>query len=120
MNSTEQYIIGDYEIEALTLPRKFFKVSIKPREINTLTLPDPGIVNINNTSAGFGSIYELDTDGRQTWIYDLDHEQSRLSLALQPGKYKVVFRVKGAPGSKYTSIKTIIVKAGLSQVVRMF
>ncbi|MEM7108356.1 MAG: VWA domain-containing protein [Bacteroidota bacterium] len=120
MNSNEQYILGKYTVEALTLPRKFFNIEIKPREISTLTIRDPGIVNINNSSAGFGSLYELDKDGRQTRVYDLDHKQSRIALALQPGRYKIVFRVEGAPGSKYTSIKTITVKAGLSQVVRMF
>ncbi|MEM6524290.1 MAG: VWA domain-containing protein [Bacteroidota bacterium] len=120
MNSIEQYIMGEYQIEALTLPRKRFNVEIKPRERSDLTLPDPGIVNINNNSAGFGSLYELDENGKQTWIYDLDHDKSRIALAVQPGKYKIVFRVDGAPGSKYTSTKTITVKAGLSQVVRMF
>lgn len=120
MNSSEQYITGVYRIETLTLPRKFFKVAIDPRQTEKIILPDPGIVNIYNSSNGYGSVYELDADGKQTWIYDLDHDQSRIALTLQPGDYKIVFRVDGAPGSKYTSIKTITVKEGLSQVVKMF
>ncbi|MEM9296858.1 MAG: VWA domain-containing protein [Bacteroidota bacterium] len=120
MNSSEQYIAGEFQIETLTLPRKFFKVVVKPRQTEKVTLPAPGIVNIYNISNGYGSMYEINSEGRQTWIYDLDHNQSRIALAVQPGNYKIVFRVDGAPGSKYTSTKRITVKEGLSQVVRMF
>ncbi len=120
MNSTEQYIAGEYIIETLTLPRKTFGVTIEPRQTQKISLPNPGIVNINNSSAGYGSLYEIDKNDKQTWIYDLDHGQSRVVITLQPGKYKIVFRVDGAPGSKYTATKTITVKEGMSQIVKMF
>ncbi|MEO1099856.1 MAG: hypothetical protein AAFX57_19220, partial [Bacteroidota bacterium] len=64
MNSSEQYIAGEFQIETLTLPREFFKVVVKPRQTEKVTLPAPGIVNIYNNSNGYGSMYEIDSEGR--------------------------------------------------------
>ena len=119
-NTTERYLAGTYQLELLTLPRQYFDIEINPRQTTSIDIPSPGILNINNTSKGYGSIYKIEENDRQSWVYDLDEGRSRTALAIQPGTYKVVFRVDGAPGSKYTAIKTITVKEGLSQVVKMF
>lgn len=121
VNSDQKYLSGEYSVELLTVPRRKFKnVKIRPREATNLNLKSPGILNIVNNSAGFGSIYELTENGTQTWVYDLEHDKSRVTLTLQPGKYKIVFRVDGAPGSKYTSIKKVTIIEGRSQLLKMF
>jgi Ca-activated chloride channel homolog len=120
INTEQKYIAGSYEVEILTLPRRTFKITIEQSKVSQINLPAPGLLNLFNNAAGYGSIYEINADGSQTWIMDLDHSQSQISLAIQPGNYKVVFRVDKAPGSKFTSIKTITIREGLSSTLRLF
>lgn len=121
MNTDQKYLVGSYDIEVLTTPRRHFKnVNIQQDQNTMITVPEPGILNLYNSAAGYGSIYEILDSGQQEWVYDLNHDQSQLSMALQPGNYKIVFRVEKAPGSKYTAIKNVTILPGRSAVVRLF
>ncbi len=121
VNTTHDYLSGTYDLEVLTLPRTMLRnVEVRPRETTTLRLPSPGILNIQHAAAGYGSLYVVREDGSQEWVMDLNHNDTKISIALQPGRYKVVFRASMAPGSKYTSIKDVEVKEGQSQLIRIF
>lgn len=120
INSEHLYLVGEYDIEVLTLPRRHFKgVVVQQDQTTAVTLPNSGILNINNTFPGYGSIYEIKPSGEQEWVYDLNHE-SRVTLSMQPGKYKIVFRADKAPGSKYTAIKTVNIESGKSIIIKLF
>ncbi|HNP17722.1 MAG TPA: VWA domain-containing protein [Fulvivirga sp.] len=120
INTEQKYITGNYDVEVLTLPRRKFNIKIEQSTTNTVNLPAPGLLNLFNNAAGYGSIYEINEDGSQQWVVDLDQNQAQITLALQPGNYKVVFRVAKAPGSKYTSIKSFSIREGLSTTLRLF
>ena len=120
INTNQNYLVGDYDIEVLTLPSRKFKVNIEQSKLAQITLPSPGLLNIYNNAAGFGSLYEVNDDGSQRWIKDLDNKATKSSLAIQPGNYKIVFRIEKAPGSKYTTVKNFTIREGLSTTVRLF
>lgn len=121
INESQKYLVGNYDVEVLTTPRRHFKnVMINQDKTTTLSLPDPGLLNLYNNAPGYGSIYEILETGEQKWVYDLAHNQPRISMALQPGTYKIVFRVDRAPGSKYTATKTVTIETGRSVVVKLF
>lgn len=115
-----RYLKGNYEVETLTLPRRIFQVDVKANEVFTITLPTPGLVNLNSISKGYGSLFEISKDGTQKWIYNLDQNVAQQSLTLLPGVYKVAFRVNTAKGSKYTGVKTFEVKSGKTLNVNIF
>jgi len=119
-NETERYLTGMYEVETLTLPRRFFSVDIQANKTQNILLPSPGIVNVNTFATGFGSLYELAADGTQRWVCDLNNLKSQFSLTLLPGRYKIVFRAKNAKGSKYTGYKTFNLKSGETAMVKVF
>lgn len=120
LNGSERLLVGTYDIECNTLPRTFFKnVDIKQSETSSLTLAQPGVVNFVAMSSGIGSIYELFDDGSQRWTYNLDTNQARNTIAIQPGNYKVVFRSENAKGSKFTSITEFEIKPGSSINIRL-
>ncbi len=120
VNSSHDYLAGTYDLEVLTLPRTVIQgVTIKPRETTQIKLPAPGILNIRHAAAGFGSIYVIRDNGPE-WVMDLNHQDNQISVALQPGRYKVVFRAAMAPGSKYTSVKDVTILEGQSQMLRLF
>jgi Ca-activated chloride channel homolog len=119
-NTPFRYLTGQYEIETLTLPRKFFTEEVAANKQKTILLPAPGVVNFNTISSGYGSLYELQPDGSQSWVCNLNDIKSQFALTLQPGQYKVVFRVKQTTGSKYTGFKKFTLKAGETLIVNVF
>lgn len=120
MAEDEKYLVGTYNLEILTLPKTYVNnVRIRQSETTNISLPGPGIVNLYLSADGIGSIYELNPDGSQTWVVDLPRNKSQHSQALQPGKYKVVFRARDAMGSKYTKIKDFTITSGKMQRVNV-
>jgi Ca-activated chloride channel family protein len=115
-----RYLTGTYEVETLTLPRRIFTIDVEPKKTSTITLPTPGLVNLNTTTIGYGSLFEILPDGSQQWVYNLDQSRPQQSINLLPGTYKVAFRIKETKGSKYTAVKTFHVKSGQTVNVKVF
>src|SRR5690606_28994177 len=64
----EKYLIGNYDLEILTLPRiQHRNLSVEPFESTTLSIPSPGVLNINASVRGVGSLYEVNEQGQQRW-----------------------------------------------------
>jgi Ca-activated chloride channel family protein len=119
-NEPYRYLAGDYEVETLTLPRRIFQVKLQADQTETLTLPSPGVVNINTLSNGIGSLFEVLNTSETRWVCHLSDRTSQHSYNLLPGKYKIAFRARSAGGSKFTAIKYFEIKSGQSLSVNMF
>ncbi len=118
---TEKYLAGNYDLEVLTLPKTYFRnVTVTPGETTELSLPGPGLLNINFVKQGIGSLYQLNDQGRQRWVMDFDPKETRVTTAIQPGKYKLVFRDEDAFGSKYTEAKEFQIKTGSTANIKFF
>ena len=116
----EKLLVGQYDIECTTLPRMVFEnVTINQSETKNLQINQPGVVNFVASSNGIGSIYEINENGSQAWIYNLDPDQPRNTITIQPGRYKIVFRPENAKGSKYTTIKEFTIEPGSSLNIRL-
>jgi Ca-activated chloride channel homolog len=120
INQTVRYLTGSYEVETLTLPRRIYNVDIKPDKTFTLVVPSNGVVNFLTINTGYGALYEMKADGTEEWVCSLDNQKSVFSLNLLPGQYKIVFRVKNSPGSKFTAYKVFTVSSGKSHQVEVF
>lgn len=119
--TSEKYLVGTYDIEVLTLPKTYFKdVKIEYGKPTNLTIPGPGVLNANIVTKGYGSIYKVHDNGFQEWIYDLNAEETRFTMALQPGRYKMVFRAERSFGSKYTEVKEFTIESGATVSVKFF
>jgi Ca-activated chloride channel homolog len=120
LNESFRYLAGTYAVETLTLPRRIFTVKIDANKNQTITLPSTGVVNFNTITAGYGSLYEIDDKGHQTWVCNLNDMKPQFSLHMLPGRYKIVFRVRNTAGSKYTAFKTFTLKSGETISVNVF
>lgn len=102
-----QYLQGLYDLEILTLPiTRLNQVNIEAGKTTRITLENPGILSIQKNIKGYGSIYQLDEYGNQSWVIDLNSESSTAeSYYLQPGTYRLVFRARYSSQSLQT--KTI-------------
>jgi Ca-activated chloride channel family protein len=113
IGDTHRYLVGRYDLEITTLPRVFLKnVLIEPQKLHKIDLPPPGILNITRNFAGIGSIYQILPDGSETWIYNIPENNLVSSHAIQPGSYKLVFRINHAMGSKFTKVELFKILPG--------
>ncbi len=118
---TQKYLAGIYDVEIPTLPRIYIKgIKITAGSTKKITIPGPGVLNIYASNDGYGSVYKIKKDGQQQWIKTLKNNQLRHSFAMQPGRYKLVFRADKAMGSKYTSIKKFEIKTGATTNIKVF
>lgn len=119
-NEPYRYLAGEYEVETFTLPRRIFKVDITADQTQTISVPATGLVNINSLMKGIGTLFEVLPSGESQWVCNLDENATIHSYNLLPGMYKIAFRAKQAGGSKFTRLKTIEVKPGVTVNVSMF
>lgn len=118
--SQQKYLAGTYEVELLTLPRLRKTVTIRQGQATEVTFPPPGALNITQDLKGYGSLYLLRNDGSQEWLWNLPEGSSKISLPLQPGRYRVVFRMKTAKGSKFTDVKNFSIQSNLTTTIKLF
>lgn len=121
IQSNESYLIGNYNLEVLTLPRTYINnIEIRQGETKEVSIAAPGRLNLIFSSKGIGSLYVMDDEGRQKWIKNIDSSGGQSSFGIQPGNYKYVFRSDKAMGSKYTQIKEFTVKSGTTANIRIY
>ena len=117
----QKLLAGNYEVEALTLPRTVRRITIKQGQEIAVTYDAPGTLNITTDLKGYGSIYQLNDDESQTWIYALpDGGSSKLNLPMQPGAYRLVFRTATSNGSKFTDVRNFSIRSGQTTSVAIF
>lgn len=95
INTKEKYIVGTYELEVLTLPRMTVEVKIEQSKTAEVQIPAPGIITLNKSFDAYGAIFVVE-DNRMKKIYDLRLNDHQETLALQPGKYHIVYRSKNS------------------------
>ena len=119
MNSSEKYLIGNYDLEILTLPRTYISdVEVKPGETNEVIIPAPGVVNFQFPTNGYGGIYE-EKNNELTWVCNLNASQSTATFSLQPGKYRLIFRSRNSKESVYTIEKNFKITSGSSTTIKL-
>jgi Ca-activated chloride channel family protein len=117
---TEKYITGKYDPEILTLPRIYLsEVEIKQSTINAIRIPASGSVLFSKQGTGFGSVY---TDNGKTvdWVCNLNTLLPSEIIYLQPGKYKVVFRMEQARETLKTVERNFEVRSAIPVTVKLF
>lgn len=118
-NTQVDYLAGAYDLEILSLPRiKMESVAIEAGKTTTIAIPPPGFVNFQSSAPGYGSILQ-EVENEMEWVCDLDTDVARQSLNLQPGAYRVVFRVKSSRNSAYSVVERFTVNSGSTTIVKL-
>jgi len=120
INEIEKYLIGRYDIELLTLPRKkFYDVEVNQSTITTYSIDTPGLANILLPSKGYGGLYVKNGDELEQ-IYHFKAEKKQHRLTLLPGNYKVVFRAISAKNHIYTTEESFKLRSGQSELIKIY
>lgn len=116
----EKLIVGKYDLEILTMPRiKIPAIEIKQSTTNTVKIPSAGILSVNKGGYGYGSIY-LEQGKKLEWVCNLNENQQTEVFYLQPGNYRVEFRLKTQPESEKTVERKVTIQSNKTVSVAMF
>ncbi len=111
MNSTKQYLVGNYDLEILTLPRiKFNNIKINQSRLTDIIIPLYGSIQVNK-SDGPAALF-LKSKGENIWVYDFNENRSIENLNIQPGKYFISFRSKRSNSTAHTILKEFKISSG--------
>lgn len=105
INSTDKYIVGKYDIEILSLPRIYRTIDINQSSTTTIEIPAPGVLAYSSLNKSVVQLFVKAEDGTWNWVINLPEENRKGNLQLQPGTYKLVFRLKNARSSLLTQQK---------------
>lgn len=102
MFEPENYIIGKYDLEILTLPSiEKQGIEIRQSQSNLIRIERPGMANIFFPAKGYAGLY-LISNNKVRLIKRLNMK-NRANLRLQPGRYMIVYR----PQKTYSVISSI-------------
>lgn len=119
LNATEKYIVGNYEIEILTLPRIIIKdIAIEQSKTKSIDIPNAGMLQIKSLEAGDGCILQK-TEGKLKWVCNLS-PQTIQTCYLQPGNYVATWRSKSLKGSIYTIEKKFTITSDSQTIIEFY
>lgn len=118
IDAIQKYIVGDYDLEILTLPRIYVNsVPVSQSHSTKVEIPAPGIVTVFSNNKGYGSIY-LEEKNELKWVCNLNEFSTRETIVLQPGQYRAVYRSANAKQVISTKEIPFVIKAGSSSQVK--
>ncbi len=123
----EKLIVGKYDLEILSLPRiRIPAIEIKQSTTNTVKIPSAGVLSLNKGGLGYGSIYVDDVNlpggkaGKMEWVCNLNENQQTEVFYLQPGTYRVEFRLRNQPEAEKTVERKFTIEPNKTKAVNMF
>ena len=102
IGANHKYIVGEYDLEILTLPRRYHRVNIEQSSTTRLQIDAPGTLNLNGHTSVTGQIFEITDEGDFEWVCNLREDTNSDRWQLQPGNYRLVYRKKHLKSSTYT------------------
>lgn len=118
-NAKERILTDMYDLEILTLPRtKISDVEVSQDKTTTVTIPEPGMLNLDLASPGYGSIAKVEGSDLR-WVVNIDDSNLRQQIKLQPGKYKLTYRSKNSKQVIYTIERAFSVSSGSSTNLKL-
>lgn len=118
INSKQKYLVGKYDVEVLTVPRKIFRnIQVKQSEVSKITITNQGSLNLKVGEPGYASIYAFDEDGKMRKIYEFNKLMNQEILRMLPGAYMLVYQAKSAYNTEQTTQKRFNIRANVATPV---
>jgi Ca-activated chloride channel family protein len=111
-NDEQRYIVNNYKVELLTLPRiTKDSISVQQNKITTLQVQQPGKLNIVTRTKHEIGIYRLHK-GETELVKSLNLNANQNITVLQPGNYKLIYRATAVKESMTTKTQDFTIKSG--------
>jgi Ca-activated chloride channel homolog len=111
-NEQQKYIVNDYKVELLTLPRITQEsIKVEQSKITTLQVQQPGKLNVVTRKSLEMSIYYRH-NGELELIKVLTNIDGQNITVLQPGDYKLIYKETNIKESESTKIQEFTIRSG--------
>jgi Ca-activated chloride channel family protein len=119
VNRSLKYLVGNYDLEVLTLPViKMNNIKIEDRKITSIKIPRTGTLTVTPSEPGVASVF-LQEGNKLEKVFDYYKITASKSISLQPGNYIVIFRPEKGRQSAKTKQYSIQVNAAKTSSVRL-
>lgn len=118
-NEKQKYIVGNYDVEILTLPRRYRTVKVEQSSTAKVVLDAPGTVKLRGNKVVTGQIFERKKNNQLEWVCDLDENSQINEFVLLPGDYQVVYRKKHLKSTTYTNVKSFTIFSNKSIIINL-
>lgn len=114
INETSKLLVGNYDLEILTLPRLYINdVNIRANHTTTVQIPNPGMVTFIMDAPGYGAILQ-EKNNKLEWVINLDPDNLKQTYILLPGNYRVIWRSKNIKKTIYSIEKKFTINSDTS------
>ena len=94
VGSRQRYLAGTYSLEfGTTPPVRVEGVRVGDKRIVPVTIPEPGLLNLDTGTGGYGGVFQRTENGLELVVPSSGEDPSG-RFSLQPGRYVVMFRAK--------------------------
>jgi Ca-activated chloride channel family protein len=119
LNSTIKYLTGNYDIEILTLPRSTQKIKIQQSKTEVISIIAPGMFDFSFGAEYIAQVFLMKSDSNTEWVLNIDDKSKKGQFQLQPGSYKLVYRLKSQKSSSYTGEKTFKIDSNRTTTINL-
>lgn len=120
ISDIQNYIVGIYDLEILTLPRIYYDdVQISQSNYTYIDIPGSGMLKYSTTKPIVGQLFLVADGAKDEWVCDFDSSKITDQIYLQPGSYKIVYRLKTAVSTDYTATKLFIILSGENALITL-
>ena len=105
INYEQKYIVGEYDIEILTLPRIYMTVNIEQSRLNRVLIDAPGVFKTSAFKPMIGQIFVKKENNEFEWVCNLNDNSNNNEIILQPGNYQLVYRRKDLKEASFTKTR---------------
>ena len=67
---------------------------------------------------GSGALYQLNPEGDQLWVMNLQENRKSQGYYLQPGSYRVIFRRADLKSTDLTIVRDFKCKSGITETIK--
>jgi len=112
VGSRQRYLAGTYTLEFGTMPPvRIEKVRVGDKRIVPVTIPEPGILNLDTGTGGYGGVFLRSESGLEM-VVPFSGEDPSGRFTLQPGRYVVMFRAKHASRTDLSLTRSVDIRPG--------
>lgn len=115
--NTEKYLVGEYDLEVLSLPRIHIEdVEILQSHNTSVEIPQPGIAVLRFPAQGYAKVLHEENNTLKV-IHVVRENVTSETLYLQPGNYRVVYRSRGSNQTAFSIDRKFNIQSGVSTMV---
>lgn len=117
--ASERYLVGNYDIEILCLPRIIQKnVKITQSTTTNIEIEQPGLLNLQSGSPGYGTIFLLKGKDME-FVTNINENAVNQAISLQPGTYRIVYRYRHVKETILSKDRVFTILPGQSLILNL-